>query len=71
MAQSTPIQFDVPDMDCASCVAAITAAVHGIDAAADVHADLATKRVVVAGKGETQDYMAAIEGAGFTIKSAA
>ena len=33
MAQSTPLQFDVPDMDCESCVKSIRQAVERIDAA--------------------------------------
>jgi copper chaperone CopZ len=71
MAQSTPVQFDVPDMDCAACVRSITEAVHRVDADAQVSADLKTKRVVIGGEGEAHDFMAAIEGAGFTVKAAA
>jgi copper chaperone len=70
MAQSTPLQFDVPDMDCQSCVRSITEAVHRLDAGAQISADLATKRVVIGGTGEAQDYAAAIEAAGFSVKAA-
>lgn len=70
MAESTPLQFDVPDMNCESCVNAIRQAVQKIDAKAHVYADLTTKRVVIGGDGDIHDYMAAVEGAGFTVKAA-
>jgi copper chaperone CopZ len=71
MAESTPVQFDVPDMDCDSCINAITKAVHRVDANAHVSADLATKRVVIGGNGESHEFVAAVENAGFTVKAAA
>ena len=40
MANSTPLQFDVPDMDCDACVASITKAVQRVDPKASVSADL-------------------------------
>jgi copper chaperone len=70
MAHSAPLQFDVPDMDCKGCVTSITDAVHRVDAKASVAADLETKRVVIGSDGEAQDFMAAIEAAGFTVKAA-
>jgi copper chaperone CopZ len=59
--------FDVPDMDCGGCVRSITDAVHKLDAAATVQADLATKRVQITGEG---DFLSAIESAGFTVSPA-
>jgi copper chaperone len=59
--------FTIPDMDCGGCVRAITEAVHRLDAAATVQADLATKLVQVNGTG---DFAAAIESAGFTVSPA-
>jgi len=73
MAKSTPVQFDVPSMDCDSCIESITKAVHKVDAAAQVSADLATKRVVIgtaAGK-EPHEFMQAVEAAGFDVQAAA
>jgi copper chaperone CopZ len=70
MPDSTPLQFDIPDMDCASCVKSITTAIHKIDPAAHVTADLASKRVIIGATGDAQDYAAAIEGAGFTVQAA-
>ncbi len=70
MPESTPMQFNVPDMDCAACVKSITQAVHRIDATAAVSADLATKRVIIGATGEAHDFMTAIENAGFTVKAA-
>lgn len=71
MAQSTPLQFEVPDMDCKSCVAAIERAVHKIDADAAVTADLATKQVIIGSHAEAHEMIAAIEKAGFAVKAAA
>jgi len=70
MTKSPPLQFDVPDMDCKSCVRSITEAVHRVDADASVSADLDTKRVVIGGDGAAADFVAAIEGAGFTVSVA-
>jgi copper chaperone CopZ len=69
MANSTPLQFDVPDMDCDACVASITKAVQRVDPKASVSADLATKRVVIGTEGESHEFIAAIEDAGYTVKS--
>jgi copper chaperone CopZ len=70
MAKSTPLQFQVPDMDCQSCVASIEAAIHKIDSSAHVAADLATKRVVIGSDTQAHELMAAIEAAGFDVKAA-
>lgn len=39
--------FEIPAMSCGHCVRAITEAVHAVDPAADVKADLPTHRVEV------------------------
>jgi copper chaperone CopZ len=71
MAKSTPLQFKVPDMDCQSCVSSIEQAVHKIDAAASVAADLKTKHVVIGSEtAEAHEMMAAIENAGFEVEAA-
>jgi copper chaperone len=70
MAESTPLQFTVPDMDCEGCVLSITAAVKRLDADASVTADLATKHVVIGSGVEAHEIAGAIEGAGFTVKTA-
>lgn len=67
MSQTTQT-FTVPDMDCQSCVRAITAAVHQVDAKAEISADLPTKRVTVTGTGNPAAFAAAIEDAGFTAQ---
>jgi copper chaperone CopZ len=71
MPKSTPLQFDVPSMDCESCIESITKAVHKIDPEASVSADLATKRVVIGGDGEPHDFIRAIQNAGFDVQAAA
>lgn len=67
----TKLQFNVPDMDCQSCVRSITAAVHQVDATAEISADLPAKRVTVTGTGSAKAFAAAIEDAGFTAQLAA
>lgn len=69
MAQSTPLQFIVPDMDCEGCVSSITRAVQRLDADASVSADLTTKHVIVGSTVEAHEIAHAIEGAGFTVKA--
>jgi copper chaperone CopZ len=71
MAKSTPLQFKVPDMDCESCINSIEQAVHKIDAAASVAADLKTKHVIIGSeKAEAHEMMTAIENAGFEVEAA-
>jgi copper chaperone len=60
------LTFDVPDMDCQSCVRSITEAVHRLDATAEVKADLAAKRVHI-GTYSAMDFGKAIADAGFTV----
>jgi copper chaperone CopZ len=70
MPSPASLTFDVPDMDCQSCVRSITAAVHRLDAAAEVTADLVAKRVYI-GAESAQDFGKAIADAGFTVAAAA
>ena len=60
------IEFDVQDMSCGHCVAAITRALAALDAAAVVQTDLATHRVRVQSTRPVQALRQAIEDAGFT-----
>ena len=70
MAHSTPLQFDVPDMDCQGCVRSITEALRKLDPNVHVVADLDTKRVVIGGEIEAGRAAEAIEAAGFDVKAA-
>ncbi len=65
---TTTQNFTVPDMDCQACVRAITEAVHRLDAAATVSADLTAKQVAIGSGHPAQELAAAIEGAGFTVQ---
>jgi copper chaperone len=60
------VAFQIDDMTCGHCAAAITKAVHAVDAEAKVDIDLALHRVEI---GQTQatslDLASAIVGAGF------
>ena len=63
-------RFTVPDMTCSGCVKAITAAVHRIDPAATVTADLSTHTVEIASSKPAATLAAAIDDAGFTAQAA-
>jgi copper chaperone/Cu+-exporting ATPase len=71
MATSTPLQFDVPDMDGQSGARAITEALRRIDPNAHVVADLDTKRVIIGAQMNAGQAAEAIEAAGFKVKAAA
>lgn len=61
--------FSVPDMDCGGCVRSITEAIHKLDPAATVEADLERKAVSISGALTAHAYGRAIEDAGFTLAS--
>ena len=60
-------RFKVPDMECNTCVAAITRAVREVDAKADIDADLAVREVAIVSAAPQQQLRDAIEAAGFSI----
>ena len=61
------VTFQVPDMHCPGCVKSLTEAVHGVDAAAVVEADLA-RRVVRVGSVASAEVLAeAMRDAGFEV----
>lgn len=65
------IVLDVSGMTCGHCVAAVTRAVHSVDASADVKVDLATRRVEIgAAIAQTPALRAAIEDAGYGVAPA-
>jgi copper chaperone len=64
-------RFSVPDMHCDACVRAITDAVHRIDPAAHVVVDLPHLTVDVRSSQPDAALAEAIDGAGFTVQSAA
>jgi copper chaperone len=70
MAESTPLQFEVPDMDCQGCVRSITDALKKLDPKAEVVADLETKRLVVGSSMSAAQAAEAIDAAGFEVKAA-
>ena len=61
------IAFEVNDMTCGHCVGIITKAVKAVDAGADVHIDLATRRVAIdSTAADATSLRDAIEEAGYT-----
>jgi len=63
-------QLQVENMSCGHCVGAVTKAVQGIDAAAQVQIDLASKSVKVESTGALDSIKAAIVDAGYPVTSA-
>jgi len=64
-------QLQVEGMSCSHCVGSVTKAVKGIDAAASVDVDLASKTVKVESTSALEQIKAAIEDAGYDVISAA
>ena len=58
--------FQVNDMTCSHCVSAVTKAVKGIDPAAYVSVNLATKRLEVDSAADARSIQSAITVAGYT-----
>lgn len=63
--------FSVEGMSCGHCVSAVTRAVQQVDAAANVQVDLAKQTVAVSSGASTDAMKAAIEQAGYPVKSVA
>lgn len=70
MAESTPLQFDVPEIHGQGCINAITNALRKLDPDANVTADFKTKRVLVGAQIDAGRAAEAIEAAGFSVKAA-
>ncbi len=64
------VTFKVPDMHCEGCVRSLTGALHDVDAAATIEADL-TSRLVRVGSSASPDALAeAMRDAGFEVTTA-
>lgn len=59
-------RFRIEDMTCGHCVARVTKAVRGADPDASVDIDLSSRVALIDGRGERDDYAAAIRDAGYT-----
>jgi copper chaperone CopZ len=70
MAQSTPLQFDVPGIHCDGCVKSITKAIKRVDPEAHVAVDLETKRVIIGSDAQAHEIAEAIQAAGYEVKAA-
>jgi copper chaperone/Cu+-exporting ATPase len=70
MAQSTFLQFDVPDMKRPREVRSIVKALRELDPKAEVLADLDTKRLTIGAQIDAGRAAEAIEAAGFVVKAA-
>ncbi|TFW19166.1 heavy-metal-associated domain-containing protein [Duganella callida] len=63
-------QLQVENMSCGHCVGAVTKAVQGVDAAAKVEIDLATRSMKIASSAPLAPLQAAIVDAGYPVTSA-
>ncbi len=70
MAQSTPLQFDVPGIHCDGCVKSITKAIKRVDPEASVSVDIESKRVIIGSTAQAHEIAEAIEAAGYEVKAA-
>ena len=59
------MEFNIPAMSCGHCAGAITQAVKSLDPAAQVHVDLASKKVVVQSSQDRPALAAALAEAGY------
>ncbi len=59
------VRFHVPGMHCGGCVRAVTAALQGVDAHAEVHTDLERREVAVKGTADAAALATALREAGF------
>jgi copper chaperone len=62
--------FQVQGMTCGHCVKAVTEAVRGVDADAEVKVDLATGRVEVRSGSDREQLAQAIRDEGYTVAAA-
>ncbi len=69
--ENTMIELTVDGMSCAHCVGRVTKAVQGVDAAARVEIDLATKKVSVDSSADAARIAQAIDAAGYPVLGSA
>lgn len=65
------LKLTVPDMNCGHCVSAVTKALKGVDAAAEIAVDLDTKLVTVRSDASGEALAAALSKAGYESQPAA
>lgn len=65
------LKLTVPDMSCGHCVSAVTKALKGVDAAAEIAVDLDTKLVTVRSDASGEALAAALSKAGYESQPAA
>ncbi|HHZ08341.1 MAG TPA: heavy-metal-associated domain-containing protein [Rhizobiales bacterium] len=65
------LKLTVPDMNCGHCVSAVTKAVKGVDAGADVAVDLDARTVTIRSDASADVLAAALSRAGYDSRPAA
>ena len=71
LSESRMTTFSVEGMSCGHCVSAVTRAVQQVDASANVQVDLDKQTVAVTSGASADAVRAAIEQAGYPVKSSA
>ncbi|MCF4098971.1 heavy-metal-associated domain-containing protein [Maritalea mediterranea] len=58
-------KFNVPDMTCGHCEAAVLKAIKDVDSSADIKVDLSEHKIDVTSKADNDDILAALNAAGY------
>lgn len=64
------IALTIPRIRCDGCVASVEKAIHGVDASAEISADIEARRVEVATNADCQALMTALADAGYPAEAA-
>lgn len=64
------IVLTIPRIRCGGCVASVEKAIHGVDASAEIKADIEARRVEVTTAADRQDLVAALADAGYPAEAA-
>ena len=64
------ITLTIPKIRCGGCVASVEKAIHGVDASAEITADIEARRVEVTSNANRQTLLTALDAAGYPAEAA-
>ena len=64
------IALTIPKIRCGGCVASVEKAIHGVDASAEITADIEARRVEVTSNANRQTLLTALDAAGYPAEAA-
>ena len=64
------IALTIPKIRCGGCVASVEKAIHGVDASAEITADIEARRVEVTTEADRQALLSALDAAGYPAEAA-